>query len=72
MGMEQDITNTEFATFEDASGSPDPNDLEQYCYCVAGTVGLWMLPILGVPPEQEEAVSCAKDLGGCGFGARYS
>jgi len=54
-GMRMDVVKTRYDTFE---------ELERYCYCVAGTVGLMALPVLGVAKGQEsEASRCAKDLG---------
>lgn len=38
-GMEMDVSSTRFQTLE---------ELEDYCYCVAGTVGLMMCHILGI------------------------
>ena len=54
-GMRMDVVKTRYQNFE---------ELERYCYCVAGTVGLMALPVLGVAKGQEsEASRCAKDLG---------
>ncbi|MFA5583399.1 MAG: phytoene/squalene synthase family protein [Bacteriovoracaceae bacterium] len=41
-GMEMDVEGKRFQTLE---------DLEEYCYCVAGTVGLMMCHILGIRDE---------------------
>lgn len=38
-GMEMDVSSTRFQTLD---------ELEDYCYCVAGTVGLMMCHILGI------------------------
>lgn len=37
-GMRMDLTRTRYATWE---------ELQRYCYCVAGTVGLLCIPVLG-------------------------
>lgn len=51
-GVEMDLDRRSFATF---------GELQQYCYCVASTVGLIMARIFGV--RDESALSCAADLG---------
>ena len=38
-------------------------DLLQYCYHVAGTVGVMMAVVMGVPPDDEETLDRACDLG---------
>ncbi len=40
-GCEMDLMHSRYSTF---------NELEYYCYCVASTVGLMALPILGMAP----------------------
>mmetsp|Transcript_68600 Transcript_68600/g.165924 ORF Transcript_68600/g.165924 Transcript_68600/m.165924 type:complete len:350 (+) Transcript_68600:65-1114(+) len=54
-GMRAELSTPRFATF-------DP-ELRQYAYCVAGTVGLMLLPVLGVPEPAAEVKSSAIDLG---------
>ncbi len=51
-GVEMDLDRRRFATFE---------ELQQYCYCVASTVGLIMARIFGV--SDESVLSSAVDLG---------
>jgi 15-cis-phytoene synthase len=51
-GMEMDLTKHRYATFE---------ELELYCYRVAGVVGLMLTPVLGCADER--AASHAADLG---------
>jgi phytoene synthase len=51
-GVEMDLDRRRFATFE---------ELQQYCYCVASTVGLIMARIFGV--SDESALASAVDLG---------
>ncbi len=51
-GMEMDLTKTRYATFE---------ELDLYCYRVAGVVGLMLTPVLGC--SDERAASHAADLG---------
>jgi len=51
-GMEMDVTSTRFQTLE---------ELEEYCYCVAGTVGLMMCHVLGI--RGDEALSHAVAMG---------
>ncbi len=41
----------------------DTDDLLRYCYHVAGTVGLIMAIIMGVPPSDDDTLSRAGDLG---------
>lgn len=38
-------------------------DLDRYCYHVAGTVGCMMAVVMGVPPDEEETLERASDLG---------
>jgi len=38
-------------------------DLYQYCYHVAGAVGLMMAVVMGVDPKDESTLDCACDLG---------
>lgn len=51
-GMEMDVKGTRFSSL---------SKLENYCYCVAGTVGLMMCHILGI--RDEVALSHAVSLG---------
>ncbi|ADO74835.1 Phytoene synthetase [Stigmatella aurantiaca DW4/3-1] len=51
-GMEMDLTKHRYATFE---------ELDLYCYRVAGVVGLMLTPVLGCVDER--AVAHAADLG---------
>jgi phytoene synthase len=51
-GMEMDLTKSRYATFE---------ELDLYCYRVAGVVGLMMTPVLGC--SDARAVGPAADLG---------
>jgi phytoene synthase len=51
-GMEMDLTKDRYATFE---------ELDLYCYRVAGVVGLMLTPVLGC--SDERAASPAADLG---------
>ncbi|RKH15713.1 phytoene/squalene synthase family protein [Corallococcus praedator] len=51
-GMEMDLTKQRYETWE---------ELELYCYRVAGVVGLMLTPVLGC--EDERAVEPAADLG---------
>lgn len=51
-GMEMDLTKTRYATFE---------ELDLYCYRVAGVVGLMLTPVLGC--SEVRAVAHAADLG---------
>jgi phytoene synthase len=51
-GMEMDLTKDRYATFE---------ELDLYCYRVAGVVGLMLTPVLGC--SDERAASHAADLG---------
>lgn len=60
-GVEMDIAGASFARFD---------DLQRYCYRVAGTVGLLMAPVLGyradaddVGTDDEAALAAAVDLG---------
>lgn len=41
-GMRLDTWKSRYANFE---------ELYQYCYCVAGTVGLMSVPVMGIAPE---------------------
>ncbi len=41
----------------------DEADLLRYCYHVAGAVGCMMAVVMGVPPEEEETLERASDLG---------
>lgn len=41
----------------------DENDLLQYCYHVAGTVGCMMAVVMGVPPDDHDTLDRACDLG---------
>lgn len=51
-GMGMDVTSTRFESLR---------DLEDYCYCVAGTVGLMMCHVLGV--RSDEALAHAVAMG---------
>ena len=51
-GVRMDLTHCEYATWE---------ALREYCYCVAGTVGLITAPILGA--RSEDALPYAVELG---------
>ncbi|MFN0117499.1 MAG: phytoene/squalene synthase family protein [Elusimicrobiota bacterium] len=51
-GMKMDISHQEYKTI---------SDLEKYCYCVAGTVGLMMSHIMGL--SDEKALKNACDMG---------
>lgn len=55
-GCEMDLTVTRYATW---------NALRRYCYCVASTVGLVSMHIIGVcrPDQVERAVELATELG---------
>lgn len=54
-GMRNELRNPRFASFEP--------ELRHYAYCVAGTVGLMLLPVLGVPNPCAKVRACAIDLG---------
>lgn len=54
-GMRAELEQTRFSTF-------DP-ELRHYSYCVAGTVGLMLLPLLGITKPSAETEACAVDLG---------
>ncbi|HEX8482263.1 MAG TPA: phytoene/squalene synthase family protein [Allosphingosinicella sp.] len=41
----------------------DEADLLRYCYHVAGAVGCMMAVVMGVPPEEEETLARASELG---------
>lgn len=41
-GMRMDTRKDRYANFE---------ELYMYCYCVAGTVGLMSVPVMGIAPE---------------------
>lgn len=41
-GMRMDTRKNRYANFE---------ELYMYCYCVAGTVGLMSVPVMGIAPE---------------------
>lgn len=41
----------------------DEADLLRYCYHVAGAVGCMMAVVMGVPPDEEETLARASDLG---------
>jgi phytoene synthase len=51
-GVRMDLTQHEYATWD---------DLSEYCYCVAGTVGLITAPILGA--RAQDTLSHAVELG---------
>ncbi len=51
-GMEMDVSSTRFQTLD---------ELEDYCYCVAGTVGLMMCHVLGI--RNDGALSHAVAMG---------
>lgn len=53
-GMEMDVRNERYTTLR---------DLEQYCYCVAGTVGLMMAHVLGVTDKRALTHACALGIG---------
>jgi len=52
LGMEMDVHTTRYQRFA---------ELERYCDCVAGTVGLMLCPVLGA--HQPAALAAATDLG---------
>lgn len=54
-GMRTELVQSRFCSY-------DP-ELKHYAYCVAGTVGLMLLPVLGVTAPTEEVKACAIDLG---------
>eukprot|EP00440_Ansanella_granifera_P070748 gb/GFBE01076779.1/.p1 GENE.gb/GFBE01076779.1/~~gb/GFBE01076779.1/.p1 ORF type:complete len:375 (+),score=35.42 gb/GFBE01076779.1/:1-1125(+) len=54
-GMETELTQPRFLNFEP--------ELRKYAYCVAGTVGLMVLPILGAPDASAEVKDRAIKLG---------
>lgn len=41
-GMRMDTRKSRYANFQ---------ELYMYCYCVAGTVGLMSVPVMGIAPE---------------------
>lgn len=51
-GMEMDVRYRPYRRFA---------ELDRYCYCVAGTVGLMLCPVLGA--HEESALDAAADLG---------
>jgi 15-cis-phytoene synthase len=51
-GMEMDASHRPYRRF---------SELDRYCYCVAGTVGLMLCPVLGT--HEETALLAAVDLG---------
>jgi phytoene synthase len=51
-GMEMDVGQSRYQRFA---------ELDRYCYCVAGTVGLMLCPVLGAVDER--ALAAAADLG---------
>ncbi|MCX6019533.1 MAG: phytoene/squalene synthase family protein [Chloroflexi bacterium] len=55
-GCEMDLTINRYATWE---------QLRRYCYCVASTVGLISMHIIGLRPDasRERAMALAEDLG---------
>lgn len=54
-GVEMDVRGVCYETFD---------ELREYCYRVAGTVGLLMIPVLGHAPTMgDEAMQCAAGLG---------
>merc|ERR1740123_339918 len=53
--MKLELQKPRFATY-------DP-ELRHYAYCVAGTVGLMLLPVLGLPKPTEEVRDSAIELG---------
>ena len=44
-GMRMDLVKTRYQTFD---------ELYEYCYRVAGTVGLMSVPVMGVDPNHED------------------
>lgn len=52
-----------FALDEEGWRPADEADLILYCYYVAGAVGCMMAIAMGVPPEDEETLARASDLG---------
>ena len=52
-----------FALDEQGWAPADEADLLRYCYHVAGTVGCMMAVVMGVPPDDEETLARACDLG---------
>jgi len=57
-GMRMDLYKSRYKTFE---------ELKEYCYRVAGTVGLMTTPVMGISPEanmpEEEVLDAAVSLG---------
>lgn len=57
-GMRMDLVKSRYQTFD---------ELYEYCYRVAGTVGLMSVPVMGVDPESqlpvEEVYGAALGLG---------
>lgn len=51
-GMEMDVRHSPYRRF---------SELDRYCYCVAGTVGVMLCPVLGA--REERAFGAAADLG---------
>jgi 15-cis-phytoene synthase len=52
-----------FAMDANAFSPVTTEDLLQYCYHVAGVVGLMMAVVMGVDPEDQDTLSRANDLG---------
>ncbi len=52
-----------FALDADGWGPRHESDLYRYCYHVAGAVGCMMAIVMGVSPEDEDALDRASDLG---------
>ncbi|GAA4026256.1 phytoene/squalene synthase family protein [Sphingomonas rosea] len=60
------VADDHLAGFErDAAGwrPQTTDDLLSYCYQVAGAVGVMMAHVMGVPPEDEDTLNRAADLG---------
>ena len=53
-GFEMDAARRQYRTLDDTL---------EYCYGVAGAVGLMMAVLMGVSPEDDETLDCACDLG---------
>ncbi|GLR48520.1 phytoene/squalene synthase family protein [Sphingomonas astaxanthinifaciens] len=62
----QAVAGDHLAGFERDAGGWRPtttDDLLSYCYQVAGAVGVMMAHVMGVPPEDEDTLNRAADLG---------
>ena len=46
-GMKLDLRKSRYENFD---------ELYLYCYCVAGTVGLMSVPVMGIAPESKASI----------------